>query len=161
MRTSSTPSCRSPAADSAVANATAVPGCRVRSRNSSWPTYPEAPSTPTGTRELIFIETEEYSLGIGSARATAAGAGAPMRVAFPPPTFGEHVMIQSLALSVLGLALAPRLGAQAPAPRPRPFTPDDVLRVRDVREPRISPKATGWSTPSRAPTPPWTRTTRP
>ncbi len=49
-------------------------------------------------------------------------------------------MIRSLALSVLGLALAPRLGAQAPVPRPRPFTPDDVLRVRDVREPRISPE---------------------
>jgi dipeptidyl aminopeptidase/acylaminoacyl peptidase len=72
----------------------------------------------------------------------AAGAGAPMRLAFSPPTFGEYVMIRSLALLVLGLALAPhpRLGAQAPAPRPRPFTPDDVLRVRDVREPRISPE---------------------
>jgi len=59
-------------------------------------------------------------------------------------------MVRPLAAVALGLALAPRLGAQAPAPAPpapsasppsaRPFTPDDVLRLRDVREPRISPE---------------------
>ena len=59
-------------------------------------------------------------------------------------------MVRPLAAVALGLALAPRLGAQAPAPAPpappasppsaRPFTPDDVLRLRDVSEPRISPE---------------------
>jgi len=59
-------------------------------------------------------------------------------------------MVRPLAAVALGLALAPRLGAQAPAPAPpapsasppsaRPFTPDDALRLRDVREPRISPE---------------------
>jgi len=54
-------------------------------------------------------------------------------------------MVRPLAAVALGLALAPRLGAQAPAPAPpapsasppsaRPFTPDDVLRLR-----RISPE---------------------
>ncbi len=52
-------------------------------------------------------------------------------------------MVRALTALVLGLALAlaPRAGAQAPPPATaRPFTPDDVLRVRDVREPRISPE---------------------
>ena len=49
-------------------------------------------------------------------------------------------MVRPLTALVLGLVLAPAVRAQAPAPRPRPFTPDDVLRVRDVSEPRISPE---------------------
>lgn len=51
-------------------------------------------------------------------------------------------MIRPLTALVLGLVVAPAVRAQAPAlaPRPRPFTPDDVLRVRDVSEPRISPE---------------------
>ncbi len=51
-------------------------------------------------------------------------------------------MIRPLTALVLGLVVAPAVRAQAPAlaPPPRPFTPDDVLRVRDVNEPRISPE---------------------
>src|SRR5207253_7097813 len=54
-------------------------------------------------------------------------------------------MVRPLAAVALGLALVSRLSAQAPAPTAsppsaRPFTPDDVLRLRDVREPRISPE---------------------
>ena len=53
-------------------------------------------------------------------------------------------MIEKLVATLAGLALVPALGAQAPAaPSPavrlRPFSPDDVLRIRDVREPQISP----------------------
>ena len=53
-------------------------------------------------------------------------------------------MITKLIPTLAALALAPALGAQAPtalshsAP-PQPFSLDDVLRVRDVREPQISP----------------------
>jgi Tol biopolymer transport system component len=53
-------------------------------------------------------------------------------------------MIEKLVAALAALALVPALGAQAPtavshsAP-PRPFSLDDVLRVRDVREPQISP----------------------
>ena len=45
-------------------------------------------------------------------------------------------MIARLVATLAALALVPALGAQAP---PRPFSLDDVLRVRDVREPQISP----------------------
>ena len=53
-------------------------------------------------------------------------------------------MIAKLIPTLAGLALVPALGAQAPtaasrsAP-PRPFSLDDVLHVRDVRDPEISP----------------------
>jgi len=53
-------------------------------------------------------------------------------------------MIEKLVATLAALALVPALGAQAPtavshsAP-PQPFSLDDVLRVRDVREPQISP----------------------
>src|SRR5438132_8449576 len=53
-------------------------------------------------------------------------------------------MIYNLLPHLTGLALVPELGAQAPtavsrsAP-PRPFSLDDVLHVRDVRDPEISP----------------------
>jgi dipeptidyl aminopeptidase/acylaminoacyl peptidase len=53
-------------------------------------------------------------------------------------------MIDKLVPTLAALALVPALGAQAPtalsrsAP-PRSFSLDDVLRVRDVREPQISP----------------------
>src|SRR6266550_672769 len=53
-------------------------------------------------------------------------------------------MITKLIPTLAALALAPALGAQAPtalshsAPS-QPFSLDDVLRVRDVREPEISP----------------------
>ena len=52
-------------------------------------------------------------------------------------------MVRPRAVALL--TLAPSLGAQAPAPpaSARPFTLDDVLRVRDVREPEISPDG-GW-----------------
>src|SRR3989442_10926049 len=60
------PSTHSPAAASAVAKATAAPGCRARSRSSSWPTYPEAPSTPTGTFALLFIAPEKYAALVGT-----------------------------------------------------------------------------------------------
>ena len=57
-------------------------------------------------------------------------------------------MIENLVATLAGLALVPALGAQAPAaPSPaarlRPFSPDDVVRIRDVREPQISPDG-GW-----------------
>src|SRR3989442_15728566 len=57
-------------------------------------------------------------------------------------------MIEKLVATIAGLALAPALGAQAPAaPSPpgrvRPFSLDDVVRIRDVREPQISPDG-GW-----------------
>ena len=57
-------------------------------------------------------------------------------------------MVRPLAAVALGLALVSRLSAQAPAPTAppssaRPFTPDDVLRLHDVSEPRISPEG-GW-----------------
>jgi len=53
-------------------------------------------------------------------------------------------MFQKLLPALAALALVPALGAQAPAAPgrsapPRPFSLDDVLRVRDVREPQISP----------------------
>ena len=53
-------------------------------------------------------------------------------------------MITKLIPTLAALALAPALGAQAPtalshAAPPQPFSLDDVLRVRDVREPQISP----------------------
>lgn len=48
-------------------------------------------------------------------------------------------MVRALTALVLALALALRVGAQAPTARP--FAPDDVLRIRDVSEPRISPEA--------------------
>src|SRR6266567_2517648 len=53
-------------------------------------------------------------------------------------------MCQKLLPALAALALVPALGAQAPAAPgrsapPRPFSLDDVLRVRDVREPQISP----------------------
>ena len=53
-------------------------------------------------------------------------------------------MFQKLLPALAALALVPALGAQAPAAQersapPRPFSLDDVLRVRDVREPQISP----------------------
>src|SRR5437867_3000745 len=53
-------------------------------------------------------------------------------------------MFEQLVLTLAALALVPVLGAQAPAvpapaAPPRPFSLDDVLRVRDVREPQISP----------------------
>ena len=57
-------------------------------------------------------------------------------------------MIEKLVPTLAALALAPALGAQAPtavsrsAP-PRAFSLDDVLRVRDVRDPQISPDG-GW-----------------
>jgi len=53
-------------------------------------------------------------------------------------------MIAKLIPTLAGLALVPALGAQAPtavshsAP-PQPFSLDDVLHVRDVRDPEISP----------------------
>ena len=57
-------------------------------------------------------------------------------------------MMEKLVATLAGLALVPALGAQAPAaPSPavrlRPFSPDDVVRIRDVREPQISPDG-GW-----------------
>src|SRR5437867_3234239 len=53
-------------------------------------------------------------------------------------------MFEQLVPKLAALALVPALGAQAPAvpapaAPPRPFSLDDVLRVRDVREPQISP----------------------
>jgi len=50
-------------------------------------------------------------------------------------------MFEKLVPTLAGLALVPALGAQAPAaPAPlRPFSLDDLSRVRDVREPQISP----------------------
>ncbi|PYP43796.1 MAG: peptidase S9 family protein, partial [Gemmatimonadetes bacterium] len=53
-------------------------------------------------------------------------------------------MIEKLVATLAGLALVPALGAQGPAApspavRPRPFSPEDVVRIRDVREPQISP----------------------
>ena len=53
-------------------------------------------------------------------------------------------MFEQLVPTLAALALVPALGAQAPAvpapaAPPRPFSLDDVLRVRDVREPQISP----------------------
>src|SRR5947209_13626256 len=53
-------------------------------------------------------------------------------------------MFEQLVPKVAALARGPALGAHAPAvPAPaaplRPFSLDDVLRVRDVREPQISP----------------------
>jgi dipeptidyl aminopeptidase/acylaminoacyl peptidase len=53
-------------------------------------------------------------------------------------------MIERLVPTLAALALVPALGAQTPATvspavRPRPFSPDDVFRIRDVREPQISP----------------------
>src|SRR2546429_9415021 len=50
-------------------------------------------------------------------------------------------MFEKLVATLAGLALVPALGAQAPAaPAPlRPFSLDDLSRVRDVREPQISP----------------------
>ena len=53
-------------------------------------------------------------------------------------------MIETLIPTLVALALAPALGAQAPATPlppapPRPFSLDDLSRVRDVREPQISP----------------------
>jgi len=44
-------------------------------------------------------------------------------------------MNETLIPTLAALALVPALVAQAP----RPFSLDDVLRVRDVREPQISP----------------------
>ncbi len=57
-------------------------------------------------------------------------------------------MIEKLVATLAGLALVPALGAQGPAApspavRPRPFSPEDVIRIRDVREPQISPDG-GW-----------------
>src|SRR2546426_9964814 len=53
-------------------------------------------------------------------------------------------MFEQLVPKLAALALVPALGAQAPAvpapaAPPQPFSLDDVLRVRDVREPQISP----------------------
>src|SRR5207244_2415416 len=53
-------------------------------------------------------------------------------------------MIAKLIPTLAGLALVPALGAQAPtavsrSTPPRPFSLDDVLHVRDVRDPEISP----------------------
>ena len=53
-------------------------------------------------------------------------------------------MFEKLVPTLAGLALVPALGAQAPAPASpaaplRPFSLDDLSRVRDVREPQISP----------------------
>ena len=48
-------------------------------------------------------------------------------------------MVRALTALVLAFTLAPRAGAQAPVAA-RPFTPDDVLRIRDVSEPKISPE---------------------
>ena len=53
-------------------------------------------------------------------------------------------MIAKLIPTLAGLALVPALGAQAPtavsrAAPPRPFSLDDLLHVRDVRDPEISP----------------------
>jgi len=53
-------------------------------------------------------------------------------------------MQERLVPTLAALALVPALGAQAPtavshSTPPRPFALDDVLRVRDVREPQISP----------------------
>src|SRR5712671_4560605 len=53
-------------------------------------------------------------------------------------------MHETLIPTLAALALVPALGAQAPtavshSTPPRPFSLDDVLRVRDVREPQISP----------------------
>src|SRR3989441_13302456 len=53
-------------------------------------------------------------------------------------------MHEPLTATPAALALVPGLGAQAPTAvspptPPRPFSLDDVLRVRDVREPQISP----------------------
>src|SRR5256886_16183769 len=53
-------------------------------------------------------------------------------------------MFEQLVPTLAALALVPALGAQAPAvpapaAPPRPSSLDDVLRVRDVREPQISP----------------------
>ena len=50
-------------------------------------------------------------------------------------------MFEKLVPTLAGLALVPALGAQAPAPPAplRPFSLDDLSRVRDVREPQISP----------------------
>ena len=50
-------------------------------------------------------------------------------------------MFEKLVPTFAGLALVPALGAQAPAPPAslRPFSLDDLSRVRDVREPQISP----------------------
>src|SRR5437667_12418270 len=53
-------------------------------------------------------------------------------------------MFEQLVPTLAALALVPALGAQAPAvpapaAPPRPFSLDAVPRVRDVREPQISP----------------------
>ncbi len=53
-------------------------------------------------------------------------------------------MIEKVVPTLAALALVPALGAQAPAAPspsapPRPFSLDDLSRVRDVREPQISP----------------------
>ena len=53
-------------------------------------------------------------------------------------------MRETLIPTLAALALVPALGAQAPtavahSTPPRPFSLDDVVRVRDVREPQISP----------------------
>ena len=53
-------------------------------------------------------------------------------------------MFEKLVPTFAGLALVPALGAQAPAAASpaaplRPFSLDDLSRVRDVREPQISP----------------------
>ena len=50
-------------------------------------------------------------------------------------------MFEKLVPTLAGLALVPALGAQAPAAPAslRPFSLDDLSRVRDVREPQISP----------------------
>src|SRR2546429_6031154 len=53
-------------------------------------------------------------------------------------------MFEQLVPTLAALALVPALGAQAPAvpapaAPPRPFSLDDVLRIRDVREPQIWP----------------------
>jgi len=53
-------------------------------------------------------------------------------------------MHATLVPTLAALALVPALGAQAPpavshSTPPRPFALDDVLRVRDVRDPQISP----------------------
>jgi dipeptidyl aminopeptidase/acylaminoacyl peptidase len=53
-------------------------------------------------------------------------------------------MFETLVPALAALALVPVLGAQAPAAPlppapPRPFSLDDLSRVRDVREPQISP----------------------
>src|SRR6185295_1921149 len=45
-------------------------------------------------------------------------------------------MIARLVATLAALALLPALGAQAP---PRPFSLDEVLRVREVSQPQISP----------------------